>query len=408
MTQSTLHPTDYYRLPWTFNDNVLAWLEPTKRCNLACEGCYSRNDPNSDKSLAQVRADLEVFRRHRRLDSISIAGGDPLVHPDIVEIVRMIRHDFGYKPVLNTNALALTPRLLHELRRAGLFGFTFHIDSSQNRPGWMGKSEVDLCELRLQYARMVAAEGGMSVAFNATVFRHTLPQVPALVDWAARHIDVVHSMVFILFRTSRAREHDYYAGGQRVNVEQLAYLGQDKNPEPLTAQDAVDQIRQQHPDYAPCAYLGGTHDPSSFKWLVSLRLGTTRRIHGYLGPRYMEAAQAGHHLLLNRYLAYSDPRLLHHGRAMAAAFSPLDGGARGVLKSYLGSAVGDPRELGRRLHLQSLVIIQPIDFMADGSANMCDGCPDITVHDGQLVWSCRLDERKEHGCWLQAVPRSRA
>ena len=47
-----LSPTDYYRLPWTLTDNVLGWLEPTKRCNLYCEGCYSRNDPRSDKTLA--------------------------------------------------------------------------------------------------------------------------------------------------------------------------------------------------------------------------------------------------------------------------------------------------------------------------------------------------------------------
>jgi len=36
---------------------------------------------------------------------------------------------------------------------------------------------------------------------------------------------------------------------------------------------------------------------------------------------------------------------------------------------------------------------------------MCDGCPDMTVHNGELVWSCRLEERMEHGCWLSAAPR---
>ena len=100
---SELDANDYYRLPWTLNDNVLGWLEPTKRCNLYCEGCYSRNERNSDKSLEQIRAELDVFARNRRLDSISVTGGDPLVHPRIVEIVRIIRHEYGFKPVLNTN-----------------------------------------------------------------------------------------------------------------------------------------------------------------------------------------------------------------------------------------------------------------------------------------------------------------
>ena len=71
-----LKPTDYYRLPWSLTDNALSWLEPTKRCNLRCEGCYSRNDPNSDKTLDQIRGDLEVLAGQRRVDSISIAGGE--------------------------------------------------------------------------------------------------------------------------------------------------------------------------------------------------------------------------------------------------------------------------------------------------------------------------------------------
>src|SRR5690606_14180221 len=106
-----LRPQDLYRLPWQLTDNVLSWLEPTKRCNLYCDGCYSRNDKNSDKSLAEIRSDLETFVRLRNVDSISIAGGDPLVHPSIVEVVRMIRQDFGLKAVVNTNGLALTETL---------------------------------------------------------------------------------------------------------------------------------------------------------------------------------------------------------------------------------------------------------------------------------------------------------
>lgn len=32
-----------YRLPWNLTDNAIAWLEPTMKCNLACEGCYRAN-----------------------------------------------------------------------------------------------------------------------------------------------------------------------------------------------------------------------------------------------------------------------------------------------------------------------------------------------------------------------------
>jgi hypothetical protein len=30
----------------------------------------------------------------------------------------------------------------------------------------------------------------------------------------------------------------------------------------------------------------------------------------------------------------------------------------------------------------------------------------MTVHDGELVWSCRLDELLQYGCFLNAVPKT--
>jgi TPP-dependent indolepyruvate ferredoxin oxidoreductase alpha subunit len=53
------------------------------------------------------------------------------------------------------------------------------------------------------------------------------------------------------------------------------------------------------------------------------------------------------------------------------------------------------------------MIIQPIDVLPDGRTSMCDGCPDMTVHEGQLRWSCRLEEIKDYGCFLQACPKQR-
>jgi pyruvate-formate lyase-activating enzyme len=403
--ESSPSPLDCYRLPWSLNDNILAWLEPTKRCNLACEGCYSRNERNSDKSLAQIRADLDVFRKNRRVDSVSIAGGDPLVHPEIAEIVRIIRHEYGLKPVINTNGLALDDRLLRALKSAGLFGFTFHIDSSQARPGWKGADERDLNDLRLQFAQRVAAVGGMSVNFNATIFPRTLDQVPALIDWAGEHIDIVHNMVFILFRTMCSSRFDYFAQGRKIAQDGLVYLDEDKNPAPLLARDLIEQVRDADPLYRPAAYLGGTVDPQSFKWLIAGRVGDKRGIHGYVGPRFMELAQVGHHLINGTYLAYSAPRALSLGLPLMLAGAALDGGLRAAAGSFVRSVRHSPLRLLEGQYFQAISIIQPIDQLDDGQTNMCDGCPDITVHDGRLVWSCRLDELKQYGCHLIPVPR---
>src|SRR5512147_2597196 len=113
-----------YRLPWSLPDNPIVWLEATEACNLYCEGCYRAHVPGGHKSLETIENELRTFARFRSFDGVSIAGGDPLTHPDVVEIVRMVAR-LGYKPIVNTNGLALDDALLARLKEAGVGGFTF-------------------------------------------------------------------------------------------------------------------------------------------------------------------------------------------------------------------------------------------------------------------------------------------
>jgi pyruvate-formate lyase-activating enzyme len=395
-----------YRLPWSLPDNAIAWLEPTKKCNLACLGCYRENDPRGHKTLEEVRCDLEVFKRYRTVDGVSIAGGDPLVHPQIAEIVRMVAAD-GLKPIVNTNGLALTPELLGELRDAGVAGFTFHIDSKQGRPGWKDKDEAGLNELRLRFAEMVVEVGGgrIGCSFNATVYEDTLEQVPDVLEWAQRHIDVVHTVVFIAFRAGVVGgDFDYQVKGEPVDFLDTPYATTDLTSHEIQSTDIVAEIRKRFPEFEPAAYLNGTERPDTFKWLLSGRLGTPERIYGYVGPRSMELAQTWHHLTTGRYLAYTDPRMLGRGRAMLL-LAPLDRRLRKIARRYGRAVATDPSLASRPLRFQSVMIIQPADIYADGHQNMCDGCPDMTVWNDRLVWSCRLEEPEKFGDFVQMVPR---
>jgi pyruvate-formate lyase-activating enzyme len=390
-----------YRLPWTLPDNAIAWLEPTMKCNLACEGCYRAN-VNQHKSLEEVAADLDVFERSRKADGVSIAGGEPLTHPQITDIVRMVA-DRGWKPILNTNGLALNEDLLREMKRGGLFGLTFHIDSKQHRPKWKNKSEQEHNALRLHYAEMVARVGGLTCSFNATVYEDTLHAVPDLVAWAQEHIDIVQVMVFICYREpAQPLEFDYYAGGRKVDMGPLTYEETGQRID-ISAPEVVAKIRERFPDFEPCAYLNGTERPESFKWLLANRLGTRKRIYGYSGSRMIEIAQVVHHLKTGRYMAYAPPAVHRRGRSLLWLW-PFD---RGVRKAFR-RALLSPSLLFRRLHLQSIMIISPVEVLADGRQDMCDGCPDMTVWNGKLAWSCRLEECLHFGQFVRTVPKKHA
>lgn len=359
MASQKLNPQNYYRLPWSLTDNGISWLEITTHCNLACKGCYRDPKKEGHKSLEEIKEDLHVFKTYRKSDCMSIAGGDPLIHPQIVEIIKLIKAQ-DWKPIINTNGLALTPALLHNLKKAGTAGFTFHIDITQKRKDSRVSTEAGHNVLRQKLADVVYQEGGMACSFNQTVSEKNLEQINTVFEWAQQN--------------------------------------------PHKAQAIVDQIRLSDVDYQPNGYLNGTVDPQSMKWTLALRYGTSTKGFGYAGANFMKITQNFSHLFRGRWLSYSSPKILGMGRLAMLAFSLFDQGSRRACRNYLKWIALNPLRLFQKVSMQTYAIIQPLDVLEDGQMDMCDGCPDMTVYKGKLYWSCRLEEIKENGAFVNAVP----
>ena len=354
--------------------------------------------------MEQVKDEILFFKKWRNPDNVSIAGGEPLVHPDIVDMVAFIAEN-GIKPVILTNALALTPDMLRELKAAGLAGFTIHIDSHQNRPHWKNKSEADLNELRQYYADMVAAQGGVYVVFNSTVYPSTFHEIPDVVRWGQANIERVHGLVFITYRTATTDlnvAHDLH--GQEVDMGQLSYITQRFEEKFVTSPEVCQLIQDHYPAYEPSGYLGGTLVHSSYKWLAGALVGSRKKMYGSVGKKTMEIAQAGHHLFTGTYLAY-----LSCARVGPKIFllAPWDKTLRRAWRNWLKDVVRHPGRLFDQLYVQSIGIIQAPDLLPDGRADMCDSCPDMTVYDGKLINSCRMDEYRLFGGFLSVVERAR-
>src|SRR5512141_1569234 len=100
---------------------VVLMLEPLMRCNLACAGCGKIQYPGHI-----LKKDLTPEQCFRAVDEcgapmVSIPGGEPLMHPQIVEIVEGIlaRGKFVY---LCTNGLLLQEKL-HLFKPSDHFSF---------------------------------------------------------------------------------------------------------------------------------------------------------------------------------------------------------------------------------------------------------------------------------------------
>lgn len=400
----TLDKRTLYRLPWSMNDNPIAWLEVTDVCNIHCEGCY-RQRMTGHKPLEQIKDEILFLERWRNPDNVSIAGGEPLVHPQILDIVAFIAQNH-IKPIILTNAMALTPELLRELKKAGLAGFTIHIDSQQNRPHWKDKTERELNELRQHCADMVAAVGGMYVIFNSTVYPSTFDEIPDVVRWAQANIDRVQGLVFITYRTGTTAAHVAHDIADReVDFSQLSYVRERFDEKFVTAPEVYQIVKDNCPEYEPSGYLGGSILHTSYKWLAGALVGSKKRMYGSVGKKTMELAQAGHHAWKGTYLAY-----LSSAKVGAKVFllSPWDPTVRQAASNWLKDVLRHPGRLFDSLHVQSIGIIQAPDLLPDGRADMCDSCPDMTVYDGKLINSCRMDEYRLFGGFLSVVARTDA
>ncbi len=399
-----LDKRNLYRMPWSLNDNPIAWLEVTDICNIHCDGCY-RQHLTGHKPLEQVKDEVLFFKQWRNPDNVSIAGGDPLVQPHILDIVAFIAGN-RIKPIMLTNAMALTPEFVRDLKKAGLAGFTIHIDSRQNRPRWKNKTEVELNELRQHYADMVAAAGGMSVIFNSTVYPSTFQEIPRIISWGQANIDKVQGLVFITYRTTTTETSSGLdSQGNEVNLGQLSYTKDRFDEKFVTCPEVYQIIKDSCPEYDASGYLGGTTVHSSFKWLMGTVIGNRKKVYGALGKRAMEIAQTGHHLFTGTYLAY--PSCYDVGiKGFLPAFC--DRTVRQAWKEWSKDVVRHPGRLLDTIYIQSIGIIQAPDALGDGRTDMCDSCPDMTVYDGKLINSCRMDEYRLFGGMLSVVDRSRS
>ncbi len=398
-----LSKDNLYRFPWSGNDNPIGWLEVTDKCNTYCRGCYRINGMQGHKSIEQIKEEIALMKKWRNCDNISIAGGEPLIHPNILEIIAYIR-SLNMKPLILTNGIKLENNIafMREIKKAGAVGFTFHIDSEQARPHWKGKSEIELFELRQHYADMAYEVGGLFASFGTTVYPGNLYMVPEMVKWANKNIDRVHGLVFIGFRnTLMEGEYDYYANGKKIDLK-TSYAADNTDESYLTSRDIYAEIKKNFPHYETSAFMGGSQVQDKLTWLVSAQLGVKGQMYGSIGKKTMELFQMFHHLRYGTYVIYSPSNRIPK---IAFLLGLLDKGVRETSRAFWKDVLRHPTRLFQPMFVQSIGIIQGPDLLEDGRVDMCESCPDMTVWDGKLVHSCRMDEWRLYGNYIQPQRR---
>lgn len=392
-----------YRFPWSKTDNPGAWVEVTDECNLVCPGCF-RHRLEGHRPLAEVKQDILECQKRLNCDRIAISGGEPLLYPDIIEVVEFItRH--GMKPMLLTNGELLTKELAGQFKTAGLKQVYFHVDSGQRRPGWEGKTEGELNELRQKFADVLRSVGGIQCGYNVTVFRSTLKDVPDIMEWCRKNIHKVHHLSLIAFRGLPInKDITYFTNTGPVDLsDKIDNISEDSSSINLTTEDIFDIIKHHYPGSYPSAYLNGTAAPESYKFLILLNLGSRSNIYGVVGAKTVEMVQVFHHLFTGRYCA-----IMNNPRPGKKLFllSMFDREVRKSFGNFIKDTFRNPLRFFNRIYVQCINLQQPLEVL-DGQINLCDGCINLMMHEGKMINSCRLDEYRICGSPLTPMPANK-
>ena len=125
---------------------LLAHIIPTRRCNLACGYCNEYDDfsPPVPTGVMLRRIDLLAGLKTA---IVTISGGEPLLHPELDEVIRHIRRREMIAGMI-TNGFLLTQGRIEELNDAGLEHLQISIDNT--KPDEVSKKSLKTLDQKLE------------------------------------------------------------------------------------------------------------------------------------------------------------------------------------------------------------------------------------------------------------------
>jgi MoaA/NifB/PqqE/SkfB family radical SAM enzyme len=125
---------------------VMAHIIPIRRCNLSCAYCNEYDAVSSPVPLPVMEERIDHLRR-LGVSAVTISGGEPLLHPQLDDLIRYIRQR-GAIAGLITNGYLLTAERIRRFNRAGLDHMQISIDNVM--PDEVSKKSLKVLDKKLQ------------------------------------------------------------------------------------------------------------------------------------------------------------------------------------------------------------------------------------------------------------------
>jgi MoaA/NifB/PqqE/SkfB family radical SAM enzyme len=203
---------------------VLAHVIPMRRCNLACTYCNEFDKVSDPVPLDAMKRRLDALAR-LGTSIITISGGEPLMHPDLDEIIRHIRRR-GMVAGLISNGYYMTPERIVRLNEAGLQYLQISIDNVE--PDEVSKKSLKNLDRKL---RNLAEHSDFHVNINSVIGGGIKqPEDALVISRRAQElgfsttVGVIHDGLGLL-KPLTERERGVYDELKRASKSEYARLG---------------------------------------------------------------------------------------------------------------------------------------------------------------------------------------
>jgi hopanoid biosynthesis associated radical SAM protein HpnH len=188
-------------------------LEPLYQCNLACAGCGKIQHPDHVLRRRMPVQDALSAVEECGAPVVSIAGGEPLVHPEIDVIAGELvkRRKFVY---LCTNALLLEKKM-DRFEPSPYFAWAVHMDGLRER------HDHSVCRDgvfdKAVEAIRAAKRSGFRVTTNTTFFSDDTPQtVREVLDFLNDDLEVDQMMISPAYAYEKAPDQEHFPGVEQT------------------------------------------------------------------------------------------------------------------------------------------------------------------------------------------------
>lgn len=191
---------------------LIVELEPLFQCNLECAGCGKIQFPKEILAKRMSVEDAIDGVMESGAPMVSIAGGEPLIHPEIDVITRelLARKKFVY---LCTNGILLE-RKIERFEPSPYFSWVVHVDGLRERHDEVVCREgvFDTCVAAIRDAKA----RGFRVTTNTTIFDTDTPEtVRGVLDFLNDELEVDQMMISPGFAYEKAPDRDNFISVER-------------------------------------------------------------------------------------------------------------------------------------------------------------------------------------------------